>query len=332
MVSLYGKVFWANAAFGAVLGGLACVFGQPAAGLVLFLLFFALSVPGLLIQYNNRLTYDKEGFVWRNWFRRSRRYSYEEVTGVYSTPLRVVVELNGKKQLDLDHAWINREDFLRAVKRYRSTKPPKLPQPVLGMTEDEITQSYDNGALGKALLVPKTALSHFARAKWAHYSICTLSVLCTVFALLCGPAFKEAGPMPGFLSFALPGLLLMAVALGLYFRFPHYFTAREQPSLEVLPSKETRKKHKRCTMVVASLFSVPGCALFFIAQLGGKSQFWPLWVAALAAVVMLFVLLLLFRRFSWEYRNFGVGYVSFACWQVLFCVSIFFALGGLLVF
>lgn len=330
-VALYSWIFWLTGAFGLLLGGLACWAGQPSAGLVLFLLFGLLALPGLCMQYNCRLTYDEEGFVWRNLCRISRWYSYEEVTGVYSSPLRVVVELNGKKRLDFDESWINRQDFAKAIHKHRSQKPPKLAAPVLGMTNEEIEASYETGILAKALLVQKSDLPKFPRFKCVHYGICTLSVLCTVFAAFCGPAFEGAA-MAGFLLLALPGLLLMVAALGLYARYPQYFTAREQPATEVMPSKEKKKRHKRCTMAVASLFSVPGGAIYFIAQVSGKSQFWPLWIAVLVAVVVLFGLLSLFRRYSWEYRNFGVGYVSFAVWQVMFCVSIFFAVGGLLVF
>lgn len=329
-VAIYSRVFWIIGAFGLVVGGLACWSGQFAAGLVLFLLFGLICVPGLCLQYNCRLTYDEEGFIWRNFFRISRRYSYEDVTGVYSSPLRVMVELNGKKRLDFDTSWINRQDFAKAINKYRSQKPPKLPQPVVGMSNEEIAESYDMGTLAKALLIKKNDLPKYARFKWIHYGICTFSVLCTVFAILCGRAFEGADPMAGFLWLALPGLLLMVAALVLYIRYPQYFTAREQPAAEIL-AKEKKKIHKRSTMAATSLLSIPGGAFYFIGQVSGKSRFGPLWIAVLVAVVVLVGLLILFRRYSWEYRNFGIGYASYTVWQVLFCMSVFFAVGGLLV-
>lgn len=327
-VSIYGKVFWITAAFGAVLGGLASWAGQPMVGLVLFLMFLALSVPGLCLQYNCRLTYNNEGFVWRDFWRKRHHYSYESVTGLYSSPLRVVVELNGKKRLDLDHAWINRNDFVRVVKKYRSEKPPKLPQPVLGMSADEIIQSYDAGTLARALLVPKDGLPHLSRAKWVHYSICTLAVLHAVFAIFVGPTAQTVDTMTGFILFALPGLLLMALTLALYFRYPQYFTVREKPGGEIFLSKQKRAAHKCCTIAVVSLFGLPGSVVFILGRMENPAKPLFLWSAVLLSMLVFAGLLALFRQCSWEYRKFGVGYVSYGVWQVLFCASVFFVLGG----
>lgn len=330
-VDIYGWIFWAGLLFGLLVGGVCFLFRQWTAGLCFWLLFGLLAVPGLCVQYNCRLTYDEEGFTWQNLFRLCRRYSYEEVTGLYSSPTRVVVELNGGKQLDLDAGWINREDFARAVRKYRSQKPPKLAAPVLGMSEAEIAASYENGTLAKALLVTEADLPRFGRFKALHYGIGTLCSLSAAFAVFCGPAFLGTGRWTGLLFLGLPGILLMAAAIFLYFHDPQYFTAREKPAAQILCKKD-KVRHKRCTMVLTSLLSLPGGCIFFLCRMEETGQRWPLWLALAAAGLLFAALLALFRRFSWEYRKFRVGYGSFGVYQAMFSLTVFFVLGGLLLF
>lgn len=327
-VSIYGWISWAGVLLGLILGGAIIFFDQLAIGICVLLLFGALSIPVLCVKYNCLLTYDEKGFTWRNVLRINHRYSYEDVTGLYSSPLRVVVELNGHKQLDFDQSWLNREDFAHKIRKCRSQKPPKLPMPVLGMSLSEIETSYEGGVFARALLVKECEREQFGRFKWIHYGICTLSCLFAGFALLCSQVFQEESKAVGLSFLVLPGVLCMAAALYLYFRYPQYFTAREMPAEGALP-KQKKVRHKRCTLAVTSLMSICGGAFFFICQISGKTQVWPLFVAAGAAGLLFWALLVLFRRFSWEYQNFRVGYVSFAFWQVLFCITIFFALGGL---
>lgn len=329
-VSIYRWIFWTGALLGLIFGGVCWLFHQPEGGLVMFLLFELLAVPGLCAQYNCILTYDEEGFTWRNLLRISYRYSYEEVTGLYSSPLRVVVELSNHKQLDLDENWLNRQNFAQAIRKYRSQKPPKLTPPVLGMSASEISESYEKGTLSQAMLVKEGDRPRFIRFKCLHYGIFTLSGLFAAFAIFCGPAFEQIEMLMGLLLLGLPGTLCMVASLYLYFRYPQYFTVREKPSAEIL-SKKNKAIHKRSTISWVSLLCLPGGSMFFLAQLNGKNLFWPLWLAAGAAVIVFFGLLLLFRRVSWEYRNFRIGYVSFAIWQAIFCLSIFFILGGLFI-
>lgn len=327
-VSIYGWIACVGALFGLLLGGAIILFDQLAVGLLVIFLFGALSIPVLCVRYNCLLTYDEKGFTWRNMLRISHRYSYEDVTGLYSSPLRVVVELNGHKQLDFDESWLNREDFAHKIRKCRSQKPPKLPSPVLGMPLSEIETSYEGGTFSRALLVKESDRERFGRFKWVHYGICTLSCLFAGFALLCSQAFQQESKAVGLGFLVLPGALCVAAALYLYFRYPQYFTAREMPS-ETSLSKEKKARHKRCTLAVTSLMSVCGGAFFFICQISEKTGTWLLFAAAGAAGLLFWAFLALFRRFSWEYRNFRVGYVSFAVWLVFFCLTVFFALGGL---
>ena len=80
---------------------------EDGSGLVLFLFFGLPAAVGLCTQYTCLLTHEEAGFNWRNRLRISRRYSYEEVTGLYISPLRVVELKSGKRQ-DLDKSWRNR--------------------------------------------------------------------------------------------------------------------------------------------------------------------------------------------------------------------------------
>lgn len=326
-MAIYGRIFWVGLIFGLLLGGAACFAGQPTIGLVLFGLFALLSIPGLCIQYNCRIVYDAQGFTWRNVLRISRHYSYEEITGLCDAPLHVVVELNHKKRLDLDYGWVNQHSFADAIVKYRSKKPPKLPLPVLGMSESEIEASYNGGVLSRALLVKAQDLPKFGWFKCVHYGICTIAVFFALFAMLSFPVFQDMNMRSGLLFLALPGILCHIAALLLYFRFPQYFTAREKPSdLEL--SKQKKISHKRCTLAITSTFGALGGIVFFLAQMDRYSGPLPIVLAAAATVLLLFALLAMFRRFSWEYRNFGVGYITFGVWQAFFCFSIFFTLAG----
>lgn len=328
-ISVYNWVFWVCGFVGLILGGLACIFGQIIAGFCLFALFGLISVPGLCIQYNCLITYDKEGFTWHNMLRMSHRYSYEDVTGIYISPLHVVVEIGNRKRLDLDADWVNQHNFAEAINQYRSKKPPKLPLPVLGMSSSEISTSYECGVLSRAMLVKAKDLPKFVWFKGIHYGVCTLSCVFVAFAMLSFPAFQDAEMLSGLLILALPGVLCMAAAFLLYFRYPQYFTAREKAS-DVNLSKKTKASHKRCTLALVSTLGVLGAWLFFLAQLKQQTiRCLPLLLAAGVAVLLLWVFLTLFRRFSWEYRNFWVGYVSFIFWQVFSCLSAFFIMGGI---
>ena len=326
-ISVYGWVFWGCIVIGAIFGGAACLAGQPTIGLVLFGFFALISVPGLCVQYNCRVLYDAQGFTWRNVLRVSRRYSYEDVTGMYSSPTHIVVELNHKKRLDLGYDWMNQHRFADAIVKYRSKKPPKLPLPVLGMSEEEIEASYNGGVISRALLVKAQDLPKFVWFKCVHYGICTLAVFFALFAVLVFPVFQEADTLSGLLFLAVPGLICHIAALLLYFGYPQYFTARERPT-NVELSKEKKSSHKRCTLAITSTLCVLDGIVFFLAQMDQYSGPIPIVLAAVAAVLLFFVLLALFRRFSWEYHNFGVGYVTFGFWQGCFCFAIFLLLAG----
>lgn len=325
-VMTYAWALWSVALLGIGIAAVCRLYDQRVIGGIMLLCCALLSVPGLLMQYNCRLTYDEGGFIWRSMLRISRRYSYEAVTGLSVSPLRVVVQLENGKQLDFDYVWRNRHCFAQAIEKYRSRKPPKLLPPVMGMTSSEIKESYENGVLGRALLVKKQDLPRFARFRWVHYGMGILSGLFAAFAIFLAPMLPQSG---GFLL-VVPGLLLTAAALALYFLCPQYFTAREKPAEELI-SKKQKSIHKCCTMPLVNSLCIPGGAMFLLEQSGRASRFWPLLPAAGMAAMLYAGLLLLFRRFSWEYRTFRVGCVSFAFSQAIFCLMMFFVLGGILI-
>lgn len=330
MVAAFGYVFLITAIIGAVIGIICICFHQITAGIIVLLFSGGISAPGLCAHHNCLLTYDKEGFTWRNWLGRSCRYSYEDVTGLYNSPLRVVVELSDGRRIDLDEFWVNRLGFAQALCRYRSHKPAKLMPPVAGMSNSEIAESYEKGVLAMAVLVQKNDRPMFGRFKKIHYLICTFSWITAAFPVLSFNASKLPATWEVLGLLGLPGLVLTLAAMILYFRYPEYFTMRERPT-EGLVSQENKKIHKRCTVGYTSLLSVPGSLIFFIYQVQGKAALLPLLTSAVVAVLLFTGLLLLFRRYSWEYRNYGVGYVSYGFYQVLLCSSVFFVLGGLLV-
>lgn len=327
-VSVYKWVFWTTGLMGLIFGGIACALKHPIIGLFLFLPFALPCAIGLCIQYNCLLVYDEQGFTWRNMLRITHRYSYEEVTGLYCSPLHVVVVINKGKRLDLDKDWSNQDGFAKAIKKYRSEKPPKLPMPILGMSCEEISSSYQDGALSKAMLVKTKDQPKFGQFKAIHYMLGTFSGLMAAIAILCFPIDQNSEMQFGLLAVALLQILCSIASLALYFAYPQYFTVREKPSDIDLP-QNVKANHKCCTFVLTSMLGVVGSGVFFVAQLDQSSQLFALLLAACMAVSLFFAVLMLFRRLSWEYRNFRVGYVTFTWCQVVFSLSVFFVLGGL---
>lgn len=314
---------------GLVLAAVALALHQPMASLLLFLLFGGLAIPPLISFHTCWIAYDETGFTVSGYFGTKRRYRYEDVTGLSESSTTVELEVNGKKRISLGETWLGRHDLARMIRRQSPVKLPKLPFSVLGMSQDDILASYQNGIFRKALVVPKEYRDRLKRVKWLHYSLCTLSLLLSVFSFLSSPVSNSAA-----FGLALLNGFLMLLVTALYFLFPQYFTAREKPGEGPL-EKECRRSHKLCTMGPISLFSlfsgfsVLACPA--MAQGPENVSLTPVWFSILGVALLFTALVALFRRLSWEYRTYRLGLVSFVVWQVMGCSSLCLVLSVFLV-
>lgn len=329
-------IFRGVAIFGLVLALLALFVGhEPVVAVLLLLVSGGLSVPMLISYHTCWITYDDSGFTQSGFFGTKHRYSYEDVTGLAKTDTRVEIEVCGNKRITLEETWINRQGLARAIVKNRSKRPPKIKPSVTGMSEGEIEASYQNGVLKKALLVPEKGeyRSRLLRFKCIHYGICTLSCVLAACSFLF-LSLVGMGCTAALLCVAFPSELLVLAAVVLYFRYPDYFTAREKPSACDL-DKSSRKYHKLCTLAPVSTLSMCSSVVLLLdcAKSAADGVNYPLSVGtAIAAAVLLFgTMMVLFRRFSWEYRTFRIGCVSYCAWQVCGCLSLFMLICGLLI-
>lgn len=334
-VPIFQRFLRCFAAAGLILSGVALFVSHEIMAALLLLLFCeGLSVPVLISYHTCWITYDESGFTHSTFWGRKYQYSYEDVTGLVCSGSRVEIEVCGQKRIQMDETWINRQDFAHFIRKHRSQKPPKLAPSVVGMSMAEISDSYQKGVLRQALLVcSKEDQARFPRFKILHYGICSLSLLLTIICFL---TISESSQM--FLGYLLLiGFinLLWVAALALYFRYPMYFTMREIPC-DIDFDRSIRANHKRSTFVAASVCSLlPNILFLILCTHSIPDALHPVLWAALAGVLALIVfiaLLHLFRCYSWEYRHYKVGLITFTICLLVCCVGLFMLLFGSLLF
>lgn len=308
------------------------VWHEPIASLIFLLLFGGLSVPVLISYHTCWISYDDYGFTISNFGGVKHHYSYEDVTGIADNAVSVEIEVCGKKRISLNEIWVNRYGLVRAICKNRSKKPPKIVRSVLGMSLTDIVDSYKNGVLKQALLVSEKNESRMSLFKGIHYFICTFSVILMLF---CFFSMNDKNISMTFFCAVLLNNILMLSAILLYFRYPEYFTVREKPESCHL-DKNCRKYHKLCTQAWVSLLSFFSNALFWassISVMQKHSSNWLLTAISIAFPLILFiVMIVVFRRFSWEYREFRVGFVSFTFWQLFYCLGLFLMIYSLIMY
>ncbi len=338
---IYRGLFRAAAVLGLALAAGVCFIGhEPIIALLVLVLFGGISVP-MLISYHTRwISFDDVGFTWNSFWGIRHRYSYEEVTGLANTGLCVELEVCGKKHIRLDETWVSRQDLVDAICKNRSTVPPKMNPSVVGMSLPDIARSYEDGILKDALLVSEEneCRSSLFQYKCIHYAICACSVVLTAFAVMTYTAVtKGESGSAQFFGAVLVNNLLMFAALVLYFRYPEYFTAREKPMSKkpsVRLDKERLKYHKLSTMAPVSGLNFFSNAFFLLVSVrnttsGNHTPFSPE-IAIVAAALLFGLLIAAFHKWSWEYRTYKVGYVSYFIWQLIYCTGFSLLLYALL--
>ncbi len=82
--------------------------------LFIFLFFVLLGAILILAGVNWRVTYDEEGFTFRNAIGRQRRYSYRDVTGICGTNQNITLYMDSRK-INFDEMAVGKYEFLNRV-------------------------------------------------------------------------------------------------------------------------------------------------------------------------------------------------------------------------
>ncbi len=75
-----------------------------------------LSLSIIIAAVNWRVTFDTTGFTYRNFFRISRHYSYDDVTAIHFDNTAIVYV--GKKKISVEESYDNRDAFLHSLKMH----------------------------------------------------------------------------------------------------------------------------------------------------------------------------------------------------------------------
>lgn len=289
-----------------------------------FLLFFwGISIPPLIACRSQRILFDSKGFTVFSFPARQHQYSYADITGYSDEGSSFEIEVCGQKRICLDMFWQNRFLFREMVLQHCPKKLKKVIPSVFSMSSCDIESSYQNGILRKALIVREEDLGRrFFRLRCLHYALCITAVLLLIFSILFSGR-PDSGSM--LISFGAAFLTnaMAAFSLVLYFRFPSFFTMREKPAQEYI-DPQIKKQHKLCTFLCLSLPAL-FCSALFMLSAAQHFEFhtFPLVLSLILCSLLLIGLIVVFRRFSFEYRNYRLGFISFLFALFLFIASVF---------
>lgn len=321
---------------GIAFGALATFAGrEPFIGLFFVLFFGGLTVPCLISYHTCWIAYDEDGFTRSNFFGRKCRYRYQDVTGLGEEASNVVIKLKDGKEILLNYSWKNRDVFVEKIKQScGEDNLKKLQVHITDFSPSDYKKSYESGVLKKALLVPENweCQQMYRKMKIVHTLLCVVLGICLYLMFA---AFQDTIPEELhtriLTAWGISYLCLIA-ALVLYFRLPDYFTIREKPA----NGCEKVKNHKLSTQVWAAgavMFCNLGmmCLLLEdndILQAYGfcNGNVLPAVIIGFACIGVYALLLYLFKRYSWEYREYKIGFVSFCVWYLLVILTLMAAL------
>ena len=299
----------------AIILGLICWFTTKVlwAALIFPVFFGLLVVPGLMSYVNQKIFFDEDGFTVRNFFGIRRRYTYQDVVaGIVmivkldgeELPGAIDLDLSDGRHLKLDTSLANRHVFYERILAHHPAGLPKANPRILGMTEKDMAECYVSGILHDAMLVPEDLTDVFRPWKHIHYLLCTFS------GVLLGLSFFRIL----WLFVEVLVCLLDVTAAVLYFRHPEFYTAWEIPNDRVLQGP-VRKRHKCGTFILVSMLGLLASLVLLLPQLDYLFLLHagPGFTALAAAAFLLPMagLIFLFRRSSWEFKTYHLGFGAF---------------------
>lgn len=110
--------------------------------IIMMLPLVLLGVILIMLYVNYKITFDAEGFTYRNFWRVARRYNYSEVTGIIEDKLNKKLVV-GKKKLAIQSFSVGVLDFLIAIEEWRrkNGKSKRLPSEKETLFNDNIYDS-----------------------------------------------------------------------------------------------------------------------------------------------------------------------------------------------
>lgn len=187
--------------------------------------------------------------------------------------------------------------------------------------QDEMEKDIQAQEQAKAsMLVKEELLPLFSRFKKLHYGLTSISLLCALLNFFV--FFPEEQVLPAVIAAAL-SVFIVLVCFILTLKYPDFYSACEMP--ENLDA-ERKKRHKRAPMAFASIYSLGACLplLFCCSN-------YPLQLLAIPLYAILIVLvfgmslsatIVCFRKFSWEYREHRLGFVSICFFLCMGSISL----------
>ncbi len=290
--------------------------GDLIAGIMFFVIFGGIGIVGIMaICFQKVYFEDDEEFAVRNFWGIKRSYRYADITGYSVGGMRVEVEVKGKIVVRMDRQFINRFVFLDKVQRACKGKKGihKFSPTIVAMDERELSQSYDSGVLRQAMVIRKKDVD---RTYW----IIRVVHWCGIIAM----AGLVAMTIYTYTAF-LPWLLSKAVVIAslvLYFKFPKYCSMREK--LQNYQPKEAGEKHK-IAIVAYHVIGVAGIALFSFLRVINTEYLHPVffefdayvyWLVVASLALVYVIIRKIFLRYSYEYRQYHLGRISFGFWMI----------------
>lgn len=134
-----------------------------------FLGFSLLGVALSVMHLNCRITYDRDGFTHRNFFGNTKRFTYDQITGIKAgncdDPIYV-----GRRVILLDENAVGRREFLQMVhKRYHTLNRGRPIPRVKGILPDVFNGHVDGGV---GLFVSYVAVSLLFVGMLAYFTCC----------------------------------------------------------------------------------------------------------------------------------------------------------------
>ncbi len=302
---------------GIVLFVICTYLNEVVVGILFWCLFGGISLLVLISYHTCWITYDERGFVRSNFIGIRKTYSWSDVTGLGKFENQVMFEVNNCKMIRLNETWINKDEFVSAIRKYgRNVRRIEIPVRVYGAMD--IVKSYEYGVFRKALIVERKNLGEHDKYKVIHY-------------VLCGGMFIVL--VVGSRYFLHPEVLLLCeviiniiivIGMILYYTKPQHFTVIEKPR-STLGAKT--KNHKIVTLPILCMADVLYNVYYvmILAAYQGSHvvhvNTTVLGFSICILAVLLFFNIIIFKAKSWEYRNYHIGFGDFLFYLIFHYLS-----------
>ncbi len=273
-----------------------------ASALVLFGLFGGLGILPLFSYITCYYEFDELGFIRSNFFGIKKYYYYSEITAFSLIGANIYLELNGTKKIVINDTWSNKEPFLE---RIMNAIPDNTPEVKVLFGSDPLTNRaiLEATDVKKAVMVDTKDQAAFKKVKtiyrcilWPLYGLGVVLLLS-----LTNDIFEEVFEqiMIVGIVYTLVINIVAVISLIMYYTKPQYFTMREN-------NTKSEIEYYKIALVPFS-FMMASFTNYIVGLFAG---FVNGYLAAIISIALMVLYLIIFRKYSWEYKNYKVGYYS----------------------